>query len=304
MRKLYLLACICIIINANSQSQTKADTAKYWKKGGFAALNFNQVSLSNWAAGGESSVSLTALGNAFANYKKGKTNWDNSLDLGYGIIKTGDDPLRKNEDKIDLNSKYGQLAKGKFYYSALINFKSQFAKGYNYPNDSVVVSRFFAPAYLIISIGMDYKPHDYLSIYLSPATGRYIFVNDTRLSEAGAYGVEKGKKVRAEFGAYFTARFQKDIMKNINLMTKLSLFDNYTDKDESNRTNIDVNWEMLIGMKVNKYISASIFTNLVYDHNITIPTFKTIEGVKTAVGKGGPKTQFKEVLGIGLSYKF
>ncbi len=262
------------------------DTVKYWKTGGFSVITFNQVSLSNWSAGGENALSTTGILNLFGNYKKEKVIWDNSLDLGYGLMKSGTGKVKKNEDKIEFNSKFGYKAFDKVYYSAMVNYRSQFAKGYNYPNDSVVVSRFNAPGYLTLSLGMDYKPNDYLSVFVSPATGRFTFVSDKALSDAGAYGVDPGKKVRSEFGAGLSAKFQKDVVKNINVVSKLVLFNNYTDKDKANRKNIDVNLEVMINIKAGKYLTTTILANLIYDQNV-------IE-----------KTQFKEVLGVGLSYKF
>jgi hypothetical protein len=288
MKKILLaFFCINLIFTLKAQTDTtKKDTTKFWKRGGFSVFTINQVNLSNWTAGGENALSTTAILNLFANYKKEKVVWDNSLDLGYGLMKNKGQKTRKNEDKIELNSKFGYKAFDKVYYSALVNYRTQFDKGYNYPNDSVVVSRFNSPGYLTLSLGLDYKPTDFFSIFLSPATGKFTFVSDKTLSDLGAYGVEPGKKVRSEFGAGLSAKFQKDVIKNVNVVSKLTLFNNYTDKDKENRKNIDVNWEVMINIKAGKYLTTTILTNLIYDQNI-------IE-----------KTQFKEVLGVGLSYKF
>lgn len=306
------IVSIIILATTNVFAQ---DTTKYWAKGGFVSLSFNQLSVTNWAAGGENAISVVSVVNLFANYKKEKTTWDNTLDMGYGLIQLADNPLRKNEDKIELNSKYGRLAKGDFYYAALINMKTQFANGYNFPNDSVIISHLAAPAYITVALGMDYKPNDWFSLFVSPATGKYTIVNDQKLADAGAYGVEaakydtsfkkisSGKKFRAEFGAYLRMKLQKDLTKNVNLSTTLNLFNNYTDKVTKNRGNIDIDWQTMISMKAGKYLTTSVFTHVIYDHDIDIPTYETINGVKT-VKSVGPKTQFKELIGVGLSYKF
>lgn len=308
MKKIIL--SLFLLFTLSSIAQT-ADTIKYWKKGGLVSINFSQASFTNWAAGGENSLSGIAIFNTFANYKKDKNTWDNSLDLAYGLLQSGISALRKNEDKIDLSSKYGRYAfLEHWYYSALINFKSQFADGYNYPNDSVVISRFMAPAYLLGAIGIDYKPNSYLSLFISPVTSKTTFVNDQRLADAGAFGVDKaeydsigvkikdGKLVRTELGGYLRFAYKKDIVKNVNFATKLELFSNYIE----NPQNIDVNWEVLIGMKVNKYLTANISTQLIYDHDIPVPVEREINGVKE-MGTG-PRLQFKEVLSVGFSYKF
>jgi len=313
--KIFLCAAaLAFAAKAHAQTPTPEDTS--WKHGGFTSLSFTQVSLSNWAAGGEEAYSGVVMINLFANYAKDKTVWDNSLDLGYGLIKSGEAKARKNEDKIDLNSKYGYKAFGNFFYSGLVNFRSQFTSGYNYPDDSTVVSKFAAPAYLTVALGLDYKPNEFFSAFISPATGKFTFVTDQKLADAGAYGVDPavydalgnktadGKTLRKEFGAYFRAKFQKDLATNFNLSTTLALFDNYTDKDADNRTNVDVNWEAMLTMKAGKLFTVSLFTNLIYDHNIKLPDYETVNGVKTPKGTSGPKTQFKEVFGIGISYKF
>jgi hypothetical protein len=249
--------------------------------------------------------------NLYANYFKDKVSWENYIDLGYGLSKTGEEGnIRKSEDKIDVGSKYGYHAFKDVYYSAFVNFKSQFGPGYNYPDDSTIVSRFASPAYLTVALGLDYRPSEFFSAFISPITAKFTFMTDQTLADAGAFGVDPaeyntagtkiadGQTVRSEFGAYFRSKFQKDLMPNFNLSTTLALFDNYSDA-----THVDVNWETLIAIKAGKFITASLFTNLIYDHDIDIPTFETIGGVKTITGFG-PKTQFKEVFGFGLSYKF
>lgn len=297
---------------AQEVAKTSQDTT--WKYGGFGALTFNQVSLTNWAAGGESSLSLSGLLSFYSKYKKGKTTWDSNLDLAYGFLKNESSSLRKNDDRIEFNSNFGHQAKGKFFYSANLNFRTQFAPGYSYPNDSVVTSRFMSPGYLTAALGFNYKEGDVFSVFLSPASGKFTFVLDQNLANIGAFGVKPaeldasgkiitpGKQVRAEFGASLTMKFQMDIMKNVNLKTGLQLFNNYTDKVAANRGNIDINWDVLISMKVNKFLTASLMTNLIYDHDVNLPTIKKVNGVKTEVGTG-PKTQFKEVFGVGLSYR-
>jgi hypothetical protein len=280
-----------------------SDTTKVWVRGGFGSLNFTQVSFQNWAAGGEDAFSGTALLNLFANYNSSKASWESVLDLAYGKMNTTSTGLRKSEDKIELNSKYGRQATGKLFYSSLLNFRSQFDEGYNYPNDSVMVSRFMAPGYLTIAIGMDYKPTTYLSVFFSPVTGKLTFVTDKALSDSGSYGVDKGEKFRPEFGAGFQAKFQKDVVENVNVSSTLGLFNNYTDKNKGNRKNIDVNWDVMVSMKVNKFLAASASFNLIYDHDIKLPTYETVAGEKIVVSTG-PKTQIKQAFGVGLSYKF
>jgi hypothetical protein len=287
----------------------RIDSLDGWKRGGFVALNISQVGLTNWAGGGQSSIALSGIVSLFANLKAGTSTWDNSLDLGYGVLRQGsgialeNGVFLKTDDKIDLVSKYGRKASEKWYYAGLINFNTQSTPGFNYPNDSVEISRFMAPAYLLGAIGMDYKPNDVFTAFISPFTMKATFVNDDSLAYAGAYGVEKatfddlgniidpGKKFRMEYGGYVRLSYKKTFMENVTLTSKLSLFSNYA----NNPQNIDVNWENLLELKVNKFISATISTHLIYDDDINITDSK---------GRVGPRTQFKEVIGVGFAYKW
>jgi len=275
------------------------DTTKGWKKGGVVGINLAQTSLTNWAAGGQNSVAANGFLSLFAKYKKGKNAWDNSLDLGYGILsQEGVKYTKKTDDKIDLLSKYGREAFKNFYYAALVNFKTQMDVGYNYPTDSTrnKISNRFAPAYIVAALGIDYKPNAYLSIFAAPFTGKLTIVKDQVLADAGAFGVEKGKNTKSEFGGYVRMIYSKndfkgEFFKNVSFTTKIDLFSNYS-KDPQN---IVVNWENLIALKVNKYISVNVSTQLIYDDKIKIVDKKNI---------AKPRIQFKEILGIGFSYKF
>lgn len=315
MKKTFILFILSAFsFQAFSQDSTKTPQDTIWKYGGFGSATFNQVSLTNWAAGGQSSLSLSGLLSLFSKYKKDKTTWDCNLDLAYGFLKGDGNKLQKNDDRIEFNTNFGHQAKGKFFYSANLNFRTQFANGFNFPNDSVVTSRFMAPGYATAALGFNYKEGDVFSFFLSPASGKFTFVLDQTLADAGAFGVKAaeldangnvisaGKQIRAEFGASLTAKFQMEVMKNVTFKTGLQLFNNYTDKVAANRGNIDINWDVLISMKINKFLTTSLMTNLIYDHDINLPTIKKVNGVKTEVGSG-PKTQFKEVFGIGLSYR-
>ncbi|MDX9846599.1 MAG: DUF3078 domain-containing protein [Tenuifilaceae bacterium] len=279
----------------------KADTLRGWKTGGVAGANLAQTALINWAAGGEKSFAINGIFSLFANYKKGKITWDNSLDLGYGLLKQGEVDFKKTDDKVDILSKFGREAYKNLYYAGLFNFKSQMTPGYNYLSDGTrtKISDAFAPAYIITAIGVDYKPNNYLSIFAAPLTGKITLVTDEVLSNAGAFGVEPGKSNNSEFGGYmrfiFTKNdFKSEFMKNVSITSKLDLFSNYL-KDPQN---IVVNWENLIALKVNKFINVNLSTHLIYDDKIKIA--KEVDGVV----EEAPRVQFKEIFGVGVSFKF
>jgi hypothetical protein len=273
--------------------KTKEDLPDGWQKGGLFSIGFNQLSLTNWAAGGQNSLSGNGLINLFADYKKESLTWNSSLDLGYGLMKQGPDEVIKTDDKIDLFSKVGMKASENWNYAALLNFKTQMTPGYNYPNDSVEISKFLAPGYLLGALGMDYVPSENFTLFLAPATGKITFVNDQVLADAGAFGVDPGKKTRSEFGGYIRALYKRDITETIAFQTKADFFSNYLD----NPQNIDVNWETLLLMKAGKFITISFATHLIYDADILFDVNEDGTG-------GESKVQFKQLLGVGLSYKF
>ncbi len=290
--------------------KAKADTTNGWKKGGIITLNFSQVSLTNWAGGGVNSIALNGLLNAFANLRKGTSTWENSLTVGYGQTKLGKDGFVKSDDRIDLTSKYGKEAFKSWYYAGLLNFRTQMAPGYKDVGDVNKISTLLAPAYVLTAIGMDYKPNTHFTAFFAPITAKTTIVNDAGLADEGAYGVEKasvdangmiisgtGHKIRNEIGGYVKIGYNKtDIIENVNFMTKVDFFSNYLHKPR----NIDINWETLIGLKVNKYLTCTLSTLLVYDDDIKINVGDDASGVAVI----GPRTQFKQVFGAGFSYKF
>ncbi|WP_297100325.1 DUF3078 domain-containing protein [uncultured Draconibacterium sp.] len=288
MKKLLILLFL-VPAFAFAQDETK-DTL--WTTNGSTTLNFSQVSLSNWAAGGRSSMSGVFMVNYAANYKKDKLTWDNTFDFRYGFLKEEDKDLQKSDDMIDISSKLGIEAKKNWYYSALMGFKSQFAAGYTYPDTDNAISKFMAPGYLNLGLGMDYKTDDF-SLMMAPVSGKFTFVTDDDLSDEGAFGVEEGKSVRAELGATVKAQYKKDIWENVTLDTKVDLFSNYLDQPK----NVDIDWTFKIIMKVNDYLSANLITQLIYDNDVKI------QGEDPS-GFPAPDLQFMESFGVGLTFKF
>lgn len=311
--KRILFSCIVLLSLINTKAQNKIvqglkneanrtitkdpnDTIpKTWKIGGVYSLTFNQAALSNWAAGGDkSSLSLATFLNAHAFYKKGKHAWDNTIDLAYGITSTTSLGMRKSDDRIDLLSKYGYDIGKNWYVSGLFNFRSQFAKGYAYPNGAskVVTSNFLAPAYVLLSPGMNWKPNDEFSFFISPATARWTIVSNDSLASVAAFGVDSGKHVLFQFGAFASASYNKKISPTATYSGRLDLFSNYLE----NPQNISLYWTNVLTVKVTKLISMSLTVNMIYDDNI--------KSVKDNGTSGGPRPQLQELIGIGLSYKF
>ncbi|MDF7812975.1 DUF3078 domain-containing protein [Hymenobacter sp. YC55] len=287
------------------------DTIRGWRRGGDGTLNFSQVSLSNWAPGGQSSLSLLALGNGYVYFRGENHTFALATNLVYGLLKAGKSKVRKNDDRLELNARYARNYANKWSYAAQLNLKTQLTPTNDITKPDSLLSKFFAPAYILASIGFEYKPSDDFSLFLSPATGKFTVVNDQRLADVGAFGVKaarldadglpiigSGERMREELGAYLNVRYRRGLMSNITYQTRLELFSNYF----HNPQNIDVNWENLLDFKVNKFFSASVATALVYDDDVLVPL--NADKQNKDFNAQGRRIQFKETLGIGLTYKF
>ncbi|MBD3627334.1 DUF3078 domain-containing protein [Cyclobacterium sp.] len=267
-----------LVMQGDSLIFTTEAPPVYWKNGGNFNLSLQQVSLSNWAAGGASSFALNTGVQLFANYKKENIIWDTKLSVNYGINRqTGRAyPTRKSNDNFNFSSKYGRQLSEKVYLSTQIDARTQLLEGYRYFRPSGAeresrnrISDFLSPGYVQSSTGLNYQTtfenDGKFSTILSPFTGRFTIVMDDSLSRAGAFGVVPGEKVRPEAGVSMgtTADFQ--LMENIRWKTDLNLFSNY-----EKLGNMVVNFNSVISLKVNKYISTRIETILIYDESVFI----------------------------------
>lgn len=310
---------VFIISSSILFSQNSPDTIKYWKTSGFIGLNYSQTALNNWQGGGQNNLAINSIFNFQLEYKKNKNIWTNKLDAQYGLNRPGDDKLlKKNLDQLLFVSKFNtQMPFKHFYYSTMMDFRTQFAPGYTYKNDSIVgraTSDFFSPAYLQLAIGIDYKPADYFGITLSPLSGKSTFVLRQYLADAGAFGVEKakidpttgniiehGKKFRLEYGARLTIRFKKDLNKIVSWDSYLDIFSNYF----HNPQNMDILFNNLVTIKLNKIFTVSIISQLLYDDDVTIIYDWNKDGkFDNPKDIYGPRLQMLHTLGIGIGYKF
>jgi Protein of unknown function (DUF3078) len=317
MRKILFIAFVSAWYIASAQDKTAQELKdaakktiskdpndtipKTWKLGGLFNFTFGQTSLSNWAAGGDNlQLNINVVLNLHAFYAKGRNAWDNTLDLGLGYIKTTSLGSRKSDDQIDFTSKYGYelTPASKWYASVLVNFRSQFAPGFNYPNDTttVKISQFLSPGYALIALGLDFKPDKNFSLFLSPITSRWIIVTATGLNpltptqKGNEYGVPLGKTVVNQIGAYISANYLKEIVKNVTYKGKLDLFSNYKKDPE----NINVYMTNFFSANVFKGIAFTIGLDIIYDDNTRI----------FGVNKDAARTQLREYIGIGYLKKF
>lgn len=198
------------------QAEQKVEKPKYWTKSLKTQVNFGQTGLTNWAAGGDNTVSLAGYVDANGNYKKNAIFWNNRLQLDYGFIYASSKPiLQKNTDRIYFESSWGYQAFKSLYMSANYNFRSQFSNTWNYPTPNQkangdafeegykpiredwlaaksLASGFLAPAYTNLALGIDWKPAKWLSANFAPLTGGFVIVKDSSLRKN--YGMNLKKK--------------------------------------------------------------------------------------------------------------
>jgi hypothetical protein len=101
--------------------------------------------------------------------------------------------------------------------------------------------------------------------------------------------LDPGKSTRFEAGAYISAIFKKDILKNVNLRSRLDLYSNYL----SNPQNVDIFWTNVITMKVNKWLGVTYNFDLIYDDDVRL----------FGENSDAPRTQIKSLLSVGLTTK-
>ena len=315
----YLLT-VCIIfvstiVSAQPDSlffkkKTNADIQLGWRTKKEAGLYLNQVSFTNWNAGGTNSISGIISGKASAKYKQEKYFWNSSINMRYGLNKQEGESVFKTEDVIEVISNFGleKDPQSNWFYSARFSFNTQFSNGFNYPNRDEPISRFMAPGYMFLGLGMEYGRHiERMSFYASPFTLKTTFVLDDDLANRGAFGVDpaiydmegnilqNGQKIRRELGILLTNQFEEELFENIKVNSLLRLYTDYL----NSFGNIDIDWELNIDMKVNQYVKATFGSHLRYDNDIKNKV-EINEMTNEEILIEGPRLQWKQILGVGV----
>lgn len=334
MRNLCLLFIGVFLAAVTFGQETQKTTAKgKWDRGLSLGIHVGQGGSRNWAAGAEKfSIWTSASLNGYANKKSGKFYWDNSLQLSYGFVNTHSGGFRKTDDEIDFITKPGwAIFSPKAGVALHVNFRSQFYDGYNYnylnQNLKRKISSFMAPGYLHVAPGFDWKPCAAFSLLITPIAGKFTFVTNEAYSysfqgglipgqfETGGsgqyekplavnYGVDPTREVRFEAGAFASANFAKQIVKNVFWKSRLDLFSGYSNRteffgpsfasqrkvEEFHPERVDVYWTNSIQMKVNKFLNVSYDFDLIYDDDVRM------------FGPNGnvAATQFRSMLGVGV----
>ena len=292
--KKFLLSAAALLACVSLWAEEPQAEPSPWKMAGSAGITGSQMTLTNWAAGGDPSVAADFQFNYSIDYQKDNSLWQNRLELAYGLNRTESNGTRKTNDKIYFSSSYGQKVHDGLYVSALVKFNTQFANGFDYAvkNDNgsyKQTSGFMAPAYFSGGLGVEWKPKGWLSVNASPATWKATLVNDEVLRPF--YGLEADQMMRHEFGGNVKIEVQGKIVGDLSGYTRLNLFSNFLD----NPQNVDVDWTMRLDLKINKWLSANVNLHAIYDDDIKIPQ---------PDGTLGRRLQLQEVAGVGLLVKF
>jgi hypothetical protein len=290
MKKVLLLLVTVLSFTITIAQEKEEGPKEGWTKKGNISLLFNQSAFSDWVAGGENNIAGNLGINYDFNYLKGDITWDNKILASYGLTKSKNSEFeKKTDDRFEFNSIVGKKASGYWYYSAFLNFRTQFSKGYTYGTDANgkeirdEYTNLFSPAYLTFGPGMQWKKSDNLKFNLAPATSKLTFVDkDFTLPNDAYFGVEEGKSTRYELGFYASGYAKFKIMENVSVENILNLYSNYLEDPQ----NIDLDYTMNLVMSINKYLSANITFQTIYDDN-------AFKGFQT-----------REVFGIGVNYGF
>lgn len=271
-----------------------ADTLP-WKLKASLGAGLTQVSLNNWSGGGQNTVTIRGLVLASADYADGAFSWDNDADLGYSLTKLGSQEFRKNDDRIIITSKASLKQNESLRYTALMDFRTQFAVGYNFdrrdPADStqfLVISNFLAPAYLTAALGAEWTPLPQLRMLISPLSSRSILVMDDALSAQGAYGVDPGTNFKTDMGALINATIDWEVFENVQWKSRFNAFCRYTAPDLW-----IVTVENAFLMKVNSFLNVGLLTDLFYDDRVPVVRDD---------GTRGPATQVRNQLVVNFVY--
>lgn len=280
MKKFFLF--ILFVSAVTVAQETTIDTTKHWTRKGVFTFLANQSSFSNWQAGGQNNFAGNVGVNYDFNYKNGDWNWDNKIIASYGLTKIKGADTQKTDDRLEFNSLLGKKASGYWFYSAFFNFKTQMDTGLDPATQTVKISHFFSPAFFQFGPGMLWKKSDNLKVNIAPATSKLILVHDHFTEFGSSFGVEQGETTRYELGAAVNGYYKFNIMENVSVENILNLYSNYLEEAQ----NVDIDYQLNIVMKINKFLSTNFAFQTIYDDN-------AFRGFQT-----------KQIIGLGVNYGF
>jgi hypothetical protein len=254
-----------------------------WRNYSLVELAFGQGHQNNWSGGGENSLSMLTNVRSDVKYNKNKISWENYFIYRLGFLQTGNNSLRKNEERFEVNSKLGYNAFKNWYYTSQLNIQTQLFNSFEYgDNSSTLVANLLSPIYFNISVGIDYKPSDKFSLYISPIAGKWTYMRDTSDIEPTRYGIEAGKRSKGDAGARLELKNTMKPFKFVNVKNEFVLFSSY----HNSKQDLSIDWKVQMDFKINYYMKTVIYTYVVLDKNYS------------------KKLQFKETLNLGVNFMF
>ncbi len=273
-----------------------------WRYRLSSAMSINQNYLSNWARGGESSLASLLDLRTSAEYRNvdSEISWTSSGRFRYGNIISEEFGFRTNNDILELKSQLNKSINKNIDFSSVFYGKTQISKGYDYPNDSIPISRFLSPGTFTIGTGIEYEPFANTKLNFSALSYRNTFVLDTTQINQRAHGIERGKRTRHEMGGQLVINNKMNLFDDLTIENAVRLFSNYLDKPQ----NIDVDWEINLQKQVSYFFTISINLHMIYDKNIRFPVLDG-QGNPVTLPDGSPKEeprlQLKQFLGVTMS---
>ena len=260
-----------------------------WQYAAKADAQFSQNYVSkNWYQGGFSNVAILGIVTGKVNYDDKKcVQWENNLEWRIGFNSVAGDTLHMlstNDDVFKINSKLGIKAGGNWFYSGSVDFATQLFNSYNGINSTVMKTSFLTPVRMNIGVGLDYKYKKIFSLMISPVSYKYIYVHNSKHVDTNLFGIATGGRVLSEIGSAFTATLTYPVSHEIQLDSKLSFYTNYE--------KVEIDWEMVLNMKINRFMSTRISINPRYDNTVILAA-----GDKANI-------QFKQLLSVGFYHKF
>jgi len=260
-----------------------------WQYKALSQLQFSESAISkNWYQGGYSNLAVLGILSGQLTYDDKKCiQWDNNAEWRLGFNSVAGDTihtLSTNDDVLKINSKLGIKAGGNFFYSGSVDFSTQFFNSYKGLNSTVLKTAFLTPVRLNIGIGMDYKYEKLFSLMLSPFSYKCIYVNDYVNVNPNLFGIKADQNFLSEIGSSFKATFSSPITNELQFDSKLSFYTNYK--------KVEIDWEMVANMTINRFLSTRISFNPRYDNTVIM-----------AQGQSA-QIQYKQLLSVGFSHKF
>ena len=302
----YFLGILLLLTGLILRAQDEEEIPDGWRSGAGLGLDLTQLLQINPKQGaGQNRLGLGGAFNGFANYKMGRRAWDNTVlwqfgvqRLGSGVIARGSDdriPFQKTIDEFRLNSKYGYQIRpeGELYYSVNATFLSQLTPTYQFPDrfagnfitdfldtGRTPLSKFLSPATATLSVGIDYKPVEGLSLFFSPLASKFIIVANDSIASRGVHGNQVSgeanavgiypefENVDAQLGALAQVQYKRAVLPDDRLVfnTTLGLYTNYL----RNPQNVDVDWQNGLAFAITEHFQLNLLVNLFYDDDIRV----------------------------------